>query len=80
MLVLSSGIFYVVGLSSYLQISFLPALKKKIQVSERAFEIENVERVIFIKICKLVFICLKIKKIILVDEAIFTGAIKVDML
>lgn len=71
----SSGIFYAVGLSKALKIPMLPALKK-IQVSERAFEIQDVDtrkRYLYDNM-EVNFELIKNKNIILVDEAIFTGS------
>ncbi|EAK9999108.1 glutamine amidophosphoribosyltransferase [Campylobacter lari] len=71
----SSGIFYAVGLSKATKIPMLPALKKN-KVSERAFEIQNVDvrkRYLFDNM-KIYSELIKDKNIILVDEAIFTGA------
>lgn len=71
----SSGVFYAVGLSKILSVPFLPALKK-IEVSERAFEIENVDmrKSFLFKNMELNESLIKGKNILLVDEAIFTGA------
>ncbi|EAH7311203.1 glutamine amidophosphoribosyltransferase, partial [Campylobacter coli] len=71
----SSGIFYAVGLSKALKIPMLPALKK-IQISERAFEIQDVDtrkRYLYNNM-EINSELIKNKNIILVDEAIFTGA------
>ncbi|WP_201737039.1 phosphoribosyltransferase family protein [Campylobacter armoricus] len=71
----SSGIFYAVGLSKMTKIPMLPALKK-IKVSKRAFEIQDVDvrkRYLFDNI-QIYSDLIKDKNIILVDEAIFTGA------
>lgn len=71
----SSGNFYAVGLSKMTKIPILPALKK-IQVSERAFEIQNVDarKKYLYENMQINFHLIKNKSIILVDEAIFTGA------
>lgn len=71
----SSGIFYAVGLSKITKIPMLPALKKN-KVSERAFEIQDVDvrkRYLFDNM-RIYSELIKDKNIILVDEAIFTGA------
>lgn len=71
----SSGVFYAVGLSKALKIPMLPALKK-IQVSERAFEIQDIDtrkRYLYNNM-EINSELIKNKNIILVDEAIFTGA------
>lgn len=71
----SSGIFYAVGLSKALKIPFLPALRK-LEISERAFEIQNIDmRKSYL--CKNMEVnghLIKGKKLLIVDEAIFTGA------
>lgn len=71
----SSGIFYAVGLSKALNIPFLPALRK-LEISERAFEIQNVDmrKSYLSKNMEVNAHLIKGKKILLVDEAIFTGA------
>ncbi len=71
----SSGIFYAVGLSQALNIPFLPALKKQ-EVSERSFEIVNtdVRKNYLYSNMQINSHLIKDKKILLVDEAIFTGA------
>ncbi|WP_193551758.1 phosphoribosyltransferase family protein [Campylobacter jejuni] len=71
----SSGIFYAVGLSKVTKIPMLPALKK-IKVSERAFEIQDVDvrKRYLLDNMEIYSELIKDKNIILVDEAIFTGA------
>lgn len=71
----SSGIFYAVGLSKVLKIPFLPALKK-LEISERAFEIQNVDmrKSYLSKNMEVNAHLIKGKKLLIVDEAIFTGA------
>jgi amidophosphoribosyltransferase len=71
----NSGNFYAVGLSKETGIPYLPALSK-IDVSERAFEIQDVNmRKRYLS--ENMFVneqLIKGKDILLVDEAIFTGA------
>lgn len=71
----SSGIFYAVGLSQNLNVPFLPALRKQ-EVSERSFEIINtdVRKNYLYTNMQINSYLIKNKKILLVDEAIFTGA------
>lgn len=71
----SSGIFYALGLAECLKIPFLPALRK-LEVSERAFEIQNVDtrKKFLYQNMQINSKLIKGKKIMLVDEAIFTGA------
>lgn len=71
----SSGIFYAVGLSKELKIPFLPALRK-LEISERAFEIQNVDmrKSYLSKNMEVNAHLIKGKKLLIVDEAIFTGA------
>ncbi|MAC84955.1 MAG: glutamine amidophosphoribosyltransferase [Arcobacter sp.] len=71
----SSGIFYAVGLSKALKIPFLPALKK-LEISERAFEIQDVDmrKSYLSKNMEVNAHLIKGKKLLIVDEAIFTGA------
>lgn len=71
----SSGIFYAVGLSQSLNIPFLPALRKQ-EVSERSFEIINtdVRKNYLYTNMQINSHLIKNKKVLLVDEAIFTGA------
>lgn len=71
----SSGIFYAVGLSQSLNVPFLPALRKQ-EVSERSFEIINtdVRKNYLYTNMQINSHLIKNKKILLVDEAIFTGA------
>lgn len=71
----SSGIFYAVGLSKALKIPFLPALRK-LEISERAFEIQNVDmrKSYLSKNMEVNAHLIKGKKLLIVDEAIFTGA------
>lgn len=71
----SSGIFYAVGLSKALNLPFLPALRK-LDISERAFEIQNVDmrKSYLSRNMEVNGHLIKGKKLLVVDEAIFTGA------
>lgn len=71
----NSGNFYAVGFSKATGIPYLPALSK-VDVSERAFEIQDVSmrRSYLIKNMSVNSDLIREKNILLIDEAIFTGA------
>lgn len=71
----SSGIFYAVGLSIISKIPVMP-IANKLNISERAFEIQNIDsrkRNLYNNI-QVNSHLIKNKNILLIDEAIFTGA------
>jgi amidophosphoribosyltransferase len=71
----NSGVYYAVGLSDGIGKTYLPTLSKN-NIAERAFEIQNVDmrRRYLTSNMNVNATLITNKKVLLVDEAIFTGA------